>query len=90
METRNKKELIPLILAFMSAAIAFNLITEVGLYCGMILGVLVGVSGATYGWIYANSHGRNALVFFGVVACILLAIFESTILLISYLFDTAY
>ena len=71
-------------------AIAFNLITVVGIYFGMLLGVLVGVTGATYGWIYANYHGRNALVFLGVVACILLAIFESTIFLISYLFDTAY
>jgi len=90
MEARSKKELLPIIFGFASAAIAFNLTTEDHLYLGIMLGVLVGIMGAVYGWRYANTYGRNALVFLGVVACILVALLESAFLLIFYLFDLAY
>jgi len=85
MDTRNKRELIPIILSFLSAAIAFNVSIDGCPCAGMLAGVMFGILAIVYGWNYVNNHGRNAVIFIGVVLSIFLLIIEVSILYLLFI-----
>ena len=90
MDARNKRELIPIILSFLSAAMASNVSIDGYPYAGMLAGVVFGILAIVYGWKYVNNYGRNAVIFIGVVLSILLIIIEVGLLFFSLLFYAAY
>jgi len=90
MDARNKRELVPIILSFLSAVIAFNVSIDGYPYAGMLAGVVFGILAIVYGWNYVNNYGRNAVIFVGVVLSILLIIIEVGLLFFSLLFYAAY
>lgn len=95
--SRNPKELIPLLLAIISAAIVLGMPADLPYSLDFletweapaIMSVLCGLSGISLGFRHLKRYGTNAVAWLGVTACILVVTFDLAYLIIFYFWSVA-
>ena len=96
-DTRNPVELVPIALAFASAALFFNLPTELpgmlaylnAWYARGILSALPAFAGIMFGYRFVKHNGRNAVIWVGVLGNMLILTFDFAYLLIFYMWQAS-
>jgi predicted membrane protein len=92
---RNPLELIPIALAVVSAAVFFNLPTDLlgvlsdlnAWYAPAILSAILAITAIVFGYRFLKQNGRNAVVWVGVAGNILVLTFDFAYLLIFYIWQ---
>jgi len=92
---RNPLELVPIALAIASAAIFFNLPTDLpsmlaylnAWYAPGILSAVPAFAAIVFGYRFVKNNGRNAVVWIGVLGNILVLTFDFAYLLIFYIWQ---
>jgi predicted membrane protein len=95
--SRNPKELIPLLLAIVSAAIVLGMPADLPnslefletWAAPAIASVLCALSGISIGFRHLKRNGPNAVAWLGVTACILVVTFDLAYLIIFYFWSIA-
>lgn len=84
MKKRNIAELLPFLIAFLSAAIFFGMPLEIlEWYVRPTISIFIALSGIAVGWYYGEKLGRNGVVLLGVSACVLLLFIEIPIMMLA-------
>lgn len=84
MKKRNFVELLPFLIAFLSAFIFFGISIEIfDWYVKPAISISIALLGIAVGWYYVGKKGRNSLIFFGVSSCILLLFIEIPIIILA-------
>jgi len=94
---RNPLELIPIALAIVSAALFFNLPTDLpnmlaylnAWYAPGIVSAIPAIAAIAFGYRFVKLNGRNAMVWIGVASNTLILTFDFAYLLISYMWQAS-
>ncbi len=79
--TRSIKELVPIavgtfgILLFLGLEVPF-----IAPFAKAVVALSFALFGVVYGWLFVRRYGRNAVIFGGVVLCLLLLVYGSALL----------